>query len=107
MSRQKSLPTKLPREFHRFFWDVEASQVNPSKLPYYVVNRLLDKGNLDAARWVLSSFPKETIVETFRKVKDFSPWNGVFWANYLEIPRKEVRCLDPSYLTMRRKLWQY
>ena len=107
MVKQKKLPTKLPKEFYRFFWDVDAEKVNPGKSPYYVINRLLDKGNLEAARWVLHSFPKETIIETFRKIRDFSPWKGVFWARFLEISREEVRCLDPSYLAIRKQLWPY
>lgn len=105
--KQKLAPASLPPSLYRFFWDADPARVNPSEKPYYVISRLLDKGNLEAARWVLNSFPKETIVETFKKIRDFSPWNGVFWARYLDIPREEVRCLDPSYLAMRRMHWPF
>lgn len=73
----------------------------------YVINRLLDKGDLAAARWVISSFPKQTIVDTFKAFRDFSPWNGRFWAHYLDIPEEEVACLHTSYLKQRRQLWPY
>ncbi|MBI5356717.1 hypothetical protein HZB78_03835 [Candidatus Collierbacteria bacterium] len=101
------LPATLPAEFHRFFWDIDATNLDPSRHPHYVINRLLDKGNLDAAKWVLGNFAKETIKETFRKRKDFSPWNGRFWSHYLNLEEKEVACLNPSYLNQRRQLWPY
>lgn len=101
------LPTSIPKELHGFFWDVNASRVNPAKSPNYVINRLLDKGDLNAARWVLSSFPKEVIIGTLKTMRDFSPWNGRFWAKYLGINEEEVACLRPSYLKMRRQLWPY
>ena len=101
------MPKKLPLSLHKFFWDVDASQVNPGKHPKYVINRLLDKGDLAAARWVLRTMPRSTVVETLKTMRDFSPWNGVFWASYLNIPRKEVKCLEPSYLARRKQLWPF
>ncbi|MBI5614083.1 hypothetical protein HY947_04125 [Candidatus Gottesmanbacteria bacterium] len=105
--KTSNLPTKIPKELEHFFWDVKASTVNPSKHPHYVINRLLDKGDLAAARWVIRAFPKTVIQETLKKIRDFSPWNGVFWSRYLDIPREEVQCLNPSYLKMRKQLWPY
>lgn len=104
---QKLLPTRLPKQFHSLFWDIDAGKLNPGKKPYYVINRMLDKGDLKAARWVLKHFPEKTIVETFKKIRDFSPWNGTFWAKFLEIPEKEVACLHPSYLKRRKTLWPH
>src|SRR3989338_6985179 len=107
MKTYKKIPTKLPKRFYRYFWDVEAKEVNPAKHPKYVINRLLDKGDLSAARWVLAAFPKEKIVETLKTMLDFSPWNGVFWTRFLGIPPEETRCLNPHYLRLRKKLWPY
>jgi len=101
------MPKKLPPSLHKFFWDVNASRVDPSKSPKYVINRLLDKGDFAAARWVLRTMPRSTVVETLKTMRDFSPWNGVFWANFFSIPREEVRCLEPSYLARRKKLWPF
>lgn len=102
-----SVPATLPPEFHRFFWDIDASKLNPQEKPFYVINRLLDKGDLVAAKWVLKTYPRDDIVDTFKTMRDFSPWNGNFWANYLNIPKEEVKCLDPSYLKMRKTLWPH
>ncbi|OGG15859.1 hypothetical protein A3D78_02845 [Candidatus Gottesmanbacteria bacterium RIFCSPHIGHO2_02_FULL_39_14] len=97
----------MPASLYFFFWDVEAKKLDPSKHPHYVINRLLDKGNLEAVRWVRRNFPKDLIVETIKKMRDFSPWTATFWSRIYNIPRSEIKCLDPHYLTMRRKLWPY
>ena len=102
-----SLPDKLPPALYKFFWDIDATKLNPSEYVPYVINRLLDKGDLEAARWVLHSFPRTTIIETLKTMRDFSPWNGRFWASYLEIPEEEVACLREPYLTQRKQLWPF
>jgi len=99
--------TQLPQSLWKFFWDVDAAAVDPVKRAPHVINRLLDKGDLEAARWVLKTYTKDAIVETFKTQRDFSPWNGTFWSHYLQIPQEEVACLQPSYLSMRKKLWPY
>ncbi|MCJ7531582.1 MAG: hypothetical protein MUO64_11205, partial [Anaerolineales bacterium] len=48
--------------------------IDPSKNPTYVINRLLDKGDLEAARWVLRHFSRELIAETLRTKRDFAFW---------------------------------
>lgn len=107
MKKSPKLPKKLPASFYQFFWDVDAKKVDPSKSPYYVINRLLDKGDLSAARWVVRNFPKEIIVETIKKMRDFSPWNGTFWARMYDLKREEVKCLQEPYLSLRKQLWPY
>jgi hypothetical protein len=99
------LPRVLPKYLHRYFCEVAPAQINPAERPHYVINRLLDKGNLAAARWVLQNFPRELIVQTLCTIGDFSPWSGRFWARYLEIPEDQVACLKPSRLRMRKVRW--
>ena len=101
------LPDHVPDTFKRFFWDVQFETLSPKEKPYYIINRLLDKGNLEAARWVIKTFPKDMIIHTFKTMRDFTPWNGTFWQRYLQIPKEEVACLHPSYRTMRSALWPY
>ena len=103
----KKLPQKLPKFLHQYFWDVDAVKVNPSKYPECVINRLLDKGDLKAARWTLKTFPKALIKDTFKTMRDFSPRNSTFWTLFLKIPRKETVCLQKPYLKRRRMHWPY
>lgn len=103
----KKTPTKLPKSLYRFFWDVDVGKLNPAKKPYFVINRLLDKGDVEAVRWVRRNYTKKQITETFTRLRDFNVKVGTFWSLILNIPREEIVCLQPSYLKMRRTHWPY
>ena len=101
------LPTTLPTELHRFFWDVDAVKLNPSEHPLYVINRLLDKGNVLAVQWVRKNFSEKSIIDTIKTRRDFSPKTISFWAQYYNIPREEVRWYQEPYQSLRKQLWPY
>ena len=104
---EKKLPTKIPKKFHWLFWDTNAAMFNPSKQPLYAINRLLDKGDEHAVGWVLQNFPEEMIKETLRKIRDFRFDTATFWANYLDMPIKEVKCMQEPYKSMRKLHWSH
>lgn len=107
MILEPKLPHKLPSTLYQFFWDTDAEKIDPAKSPYYVINRLLDKGDLEAARWVVRNFPKSLIVETIKKMRDFSPKTINFWARYYQVPMEEIKCMQEPYLSMRKMHWPY
>lgn len=98
---------KLPKYLHQYFWDVEVEKLDPKKKPYFIINRLLDKGDIKAVRWVRKNFKEEEIKETFYKIRDFNIKVGRFWSLFLKIPQERIACLQPSYLKMRKRLWPY
>lgn len=98
---------KIPKSLHKFFWDVDVSKLDPAKKPYFVISRLLDKGDIEAVKWVRSNFEEETIKDTFLTLKDFNEKTGRFWSLLLKIPESKIKCLQPSYLKMRRGHWPY
>ena len=98
---------KIPKSLHGYFWDVDVKKLDPEKKPYFVINRLLDKGDFEAVRWVMKKYNKEQIKETFGKVRDFNVKVGNFWALFLKISENKIACLQPSYLKMRKTHWPY
>lgn len=101
------LPRKVPKQFWPYFWDVDVKKLDPSQKPYFVIQRLLDKGNDKCVRWVRHEFPEDIIKETFTRLYDFSPWIGNFWQLFLKIPKTKMLCLQEHYLQMRRTHWPY
>jgi len=98
---------KIPKSLHGYFWDVDVRKLDPEKKPYFVINRLLDKGDFKAIRWVMKKYSKKQNKETFEKIRDFNVKVGNFWSLFLEIPAKDIVCLQPSYQKMRRMHWPY
>lgn len=86
----KPIPTQLPPALYRFFWDVRAENVNPSTHPSYVINRLLDKGDLAAVKWVMRSFSKKSVFNSLKCGPAVDPPTASFWSSYLNISRKDI-----------------
>lgn len=99
--------TPLPRFLHRYFWDVEATKLNPQKRSQYVIQRLLEMGDVEAVRWVRRNFSEKQIKETVKKRRGFSPKTASFWASFLKIPSEEVVCLQKPYLVQHKIHWPY
>lgn len=107
MAGQLPLPRSVPNQLHQFFWDVDAQKLDPSQHPLFVINRLLDKGNLEAVRWVRRNFPEDLIVKTIKTRRDFSPKTANFWSQYYHIPKEEIKCMQEPYRSLRQQLWPY
>lgn len=97
----------IPPSLHHFFWDINVAKLDVEKKPYFVISRLLDKGDVDAVKWVRAHYSDREIGETLMKLRDFSLKVARFWALYLNIPEKDVLCLQQPYLTMRKTHWPY
>lgn len=97
----------LPLFLHRYFWDIDVKKFNFREKPQYVVQRLLEVGNLKAVRWLLRNFKKEQIKETIQKRRGFSARTVSFWANFFKIPVNKIVCLQKPYLQQRKRHWPY
>lgn len=97
----------LPSNLNKFFWDVEPKNIDPSKNPLFVIQRLLDKGDRESVSWVLENFNQETIRRTFTTLRDYSPKVAYFWKLFLDIPENEVVCLQKPYQKMRKSHWPF
>ncbi len=97
----------LPKPLHRYFWDTEATKLNPQDKPQYVIQRLLEMGDVEAVRWVRKNFSEEQIKKTIKERRGFSPKTAQFWALFLKIPQEEVRCLQKPYLKQHKTHWPY
>lgn len=61
----------LPAEFQKYFWDVSFSDLTLEKYPRFIAERILNFGDLNGIKWLLSrtdlNFIK-TIVENSRNL---------------------------------------
>ncbi len=95
----------LPDNFKKYFWDVDVKNV--SRKPLFVIQRLLDKGDLKSASWVLENFDRKTIKKALMTLRDFSPKIAYFWKLFLNIPEDKMVCLQKPYQKMRKSHWRY
>ena len=85
--------------------DVKKLDINNNA--YTIINRLLEKGNIEAANWVKENFEEEQIIYTIKNFRDFSLRNAAFWALIYKIPLNQIICFQEPYRTIRNTLWPY
>ena len=98
---------KIPKYLHQYFWDVDVEKLDIEKYPYFVVSRLLDKGNIEAVRWVKKNFNYNLVKKTLINHRDFSLKSASFWALIYKIPKEEIKCFQEPYRTVHKTLWPY
>jgi len=91
------MPKKLPKSFQEYFWDTDFDKINLSSNTKYVIKRILDRGNLDSIKWILNNFPIDIIKHTLISSKDISRKTANFWAEYFNIPKSQITCLQKPY----------
>ena len=105
--KEKKLPKKLPKFLHKYFWDIDPKEINPSTSSIYMINRILDRGNLKALNWVLNNFPLRLIKKTIKTQCDWQKKSINFWSIYFNLKRDQIKCLNKSYLSKRKTFWPY
>jgi len=101
------MSTFLPTCAYRYFWDIDPLQLDVDEYPVYVIERLLEHGDLPSVRWMLCHFPREQIADVLQTSRRLSPFSANFWALYLGLDRQDVLCLSNSYQKQRDAIWPY
>jgi len=98
---------RLPECAYRYFWDIDPSRLDVGEYPRYVIERLLEYGDLPSLRWMERRFSREEIVEVLKTSRQLSARSANFWALYFGIGREEVRCLSKQFRSRRAVTWPY
>ena len=101
------MKTRLPEFLRPCFWDVNFSNLTVEGNSEYIINRLLDKGNLEAVLWVRQAYPAELVRKVLTTYRDFSLKSASFWGLIYDVPKSEIKCFQEPYHTMRKMLWPY
>lgn len=96
---------KLPKKLYQYFWDVDPGKINLENRDYYVTERLLEWGDVEAIRWLNKSVPLELIRLVVKNSRQLSCKSANYWAGIFNINKQEVRCLNPAFQRKHRKIW--
>lgn len=90
----------LPAELHHFFWEYHPEDLDLTQQRHLIIERILEYGDLPAYRWLLKTCSYQQIAEVVRKSRNLSRRTASLWQNLLDIPKKEVLCLNISSLLL-------
>lgn len=95
----------LPEFLRPLFWEVDFDQLRVRGHERYVIERVLEYGDLSEVKWMLERFSRDEIAQTLRRSRGLSPKSANFWAFILGLPREKIRCLSKSFRQRPGRIW--
>ncbi len=89
----------IPNSLKTLLWDSDISKLNIEKNKKYIIERILEYGDIPEVKWLFSNFEKDDIVEVLKKSKKLSVKTGNYFYNVLELnePKENFECLKKPY----------
>ena len=69
----------LPPSFQKYFWDVAFDELSFEKYPGFIAERLLNYGDLNAIKWLLSCTNKQFIKSLIENNRNLNAKTKNFW----------------------------
>jgi hypothetical protein len=105
--RKRRDMAKIPKEWHQYFWEVKADDVDLDQSPEYVIGRVLEHGNFEAVRRVRQYYGDERLkaflLSTNGRV--LSKRIMRFWQVVLNLSPEQ--CEQISSIRNKNPLWPY
>ena len=81
---------KLPEFLRPYFWDVDFDQFRIEGCEAFVIERVLEYGDVQAFQWLRETFPSGLIAEVLMSSTNLPKSTVILWAMALGIPLEEV-----------------
>ena len=70
---------RLPVEFQKYFWDIHFEELTFEEYPRLVAERLLNYGDLDSIKWLLSRADREFIRSVVKSSRNLNAKTRNYW----------------------------
>ncbi|MGH7492693.1 MAG: DUF6922 domain-containing protein [bacterium] len=99
--------TKIPQEWHQYFWEVLPENVDLEKNDYYIMGRVLEYGNLEAVRKLHRYYGEKRLRAFLQSTSSRVLSNKTmrFWQVVLNLSPSE--CEQISSIRGKHRLWPY
>lgn len=66
-------------KFKIIFWDSDVSAIDIDQYKFYIIERILELGDIQEVKWMLDRFSNETIKEALYSCRDITERSSHFW----------------------------
>ena len=70
---------RLPQELQKYFWDVAFDELTIDKYPRFIAERILNYGDLNAIKWLLTWSDKHYIRTIVDKSRNLNAKTRNYW----------------------------
>jgi hypothetical protein len=75
----KKETTVVPERFRPLFWDTNLSKIHIKRNARYIIERVLEFGNMDAIEWLQKVYPLQTIIDVLNMSRIITEQSRNFW----------------------------
>lgn len=86
------------------FWDIDQKKLGPIKHKKFIIERILQLGDVEDFRWAVSYYGKNEIKKTLIKNKSLDKKSQNFWCLYFEIDPK--KCTKNQSIRKQNPFWK-
>lgn len=79
MIAEKQAASSVPEEFRYLFWDTNPDTIQLRKHASYVIERVLEFGDLDALSWLQKIYPTQRIIDVLLTSRAITAKSRGFW----------------------------
>lgn len=91
----------LPSASYKYFWDVKPDQIDLNVSRKFVIERLLEMGDMKELLWLQDQYSKDDLIDTVKTSRRISQKTGNFFALVFGIATEELECMKkPSIQTL-------
>jgi hypothetical protein len=75
----------VPQRVYPLFWDTNPSKINLRRNARYVIERVLELGDMDALSWLQRVYAGERIVDVLNLSRALSNKSRLFWKRWFAV----------------------
>lgn len=77
--QEKSETSAVPRRFRSLFWDTSIEKIHISRNARYIIERVLELGDMDEVQWLQRVYPGRKIIDVLHLSREVSAKSRNFW----------------------------
>ncbi len=105
MSQKTDAP--LPECLRFLFWDTDFDRLRVPGHERYIIERVLEYGDVPEVRWMKRRFSRQQITQVLCQSRRLSRKSADFWSFILNVPTEEVQCSSASFQQQPETIWSW
>ena len=75
------------------FWDINFKELDARKNKAFIINRVLQFGDIKDYNWILNNYGLTEVKKVFKQIRSLDRKSANYWSIMFNIPNKQIRCL--------------
>lgn len=97
----------IPDSLNRYFWDTDVKKLSLTRHATYIIERILEWGDLEAVQWLRRVYSEKMIVGVLDHSRRISDKSVNFWKVIFSPNNALPICTQTSWAKQQEKIWKY